>query len=147
MKNRNEIAAEGFSVSPIRIRECKCGCGHEFQPNRKDQLYIDKRHYDFDYNQNRRKIKNKHIIATEKQLRLNNRVLEKHYIANIESQKKGPIKCYLDILKAEGFSTKNYTGISEEGSKKFYFLYDYHYRLFRNTSNQFIIEIYKNKLR
>ena len=81
MKNRNEIAAVEFPVSPIRIRECKCGCGYEFQPNRKDQLYIDKRHYDFDYNQNKRKVKNKHIIETEKQLRLNNRVLEKHYKA------------------------------------------------------------------
>lgn len=40
MKNRNEIAAVEFPVNPIRIRECKCGCGYEFQPNRKDQLYI-----------------------------------------------------------------------------------------------------------
>ena len=65
MKNRNEIAAVEFPVNPIRIRECKCGCGYEFQPNRKDQLYIDKRHYDFDYNQNKRKVKNKHIIETD----------------------------------------------------------------------------------
>ena len=144
MKNRNEIAAVEFPVSPIRIRECKCGCGYEFQPNRKDQLDIDKRHYDFDYNQNKRKVKNKHIIETEKQLRLNNRVLEKHYKAKIESQKKEPVKCYFDILKAEAFSTKNYMGISEEGSKIFYFLYDYYYRLFRNTNNQLIIEIYKH---
>ncbi|MDC0177725.1 hypothetical protein OAJ14_06220 [Polaribacter sp.] len=144
MKNRNEMTAVEFPVNPIRMRACRCGCGYEFQPNRKDQLYIDKRHYDFDYNQNKRKIKNKHIIVTEKQLRLNNRVLEKHYVANIESQKKEPIKCYLDILKAEGFSTKNYIGVSEEGTEKFYLLYDYYYLLFRNKSNQLIIEIYKN---
>ncbi|WP_088323116.1 hypothetical protein [Polaribacter tangerinus] len=147
MKNNTRITAEQYHPSPIQIRECKCGCGHEFQPNRKDQLYIDKRHYDFDYNQTKRKEKNKNRTATEKQLRLNNRVLEKHYIASVESQKKEPIKCYLDILKAEGFLTKNHTGVSEDGTNKFYLLYDYYYRLFRNTSNQLIIEIYKNKLR
>lgn len=145
MKNRNEEAAVEYPVSPIRIRVCKCGCGNKFQPNRKDQLYIDKRHYDFDYNKNKRKIKNKDIVVIEKQLRLNNRVLEKHYKAKIERQKKESVKCYFDILLADGFSTKNYIGVYEEGSKIFCFLYDYYYRLFRNTNNQLIIEIYKNK--
>ena len=36
--------------SPIPIRDCKCGCGHEFQPNRTNQFYLNKQYDDFGYN-------------------------------------------------------------------------------------------------
>lgn len=145
MKKRIKLKEEEEHFpSPIRQRVCKCGCGHDFQPNRKDHLYINKQHYDFDYNTTKRKIKNKHIIEVEKTLRLNNRILEKHYQSNIGNKKKEPVRCYYEILKADGFTSKNYLGVSEEGTEKFYLLYDYYYLLFRNKSNQLIIEIYKN---
>ena len=94
-------------------------------------------------NRNNRKIKNQHIIAVEKQLRLNNRTLDKYYKANITNQKKGFVQCYLTILKADNFTTQHHAGIVEKGAKTFYCLYDYKYCLFKNTINQLIIEIHK----
>lgn len=102
-----------------------------------------RRHYDADYNRNNRKIKNQHIIAVEKQLRLNNRTLDKYYKANITNQKKGFVQCYLTILKADNFTTQHHAGIVEKGAKTFYCLYDYKHCLFKNTINQLIIEIHK----
>lgn len=129
--------------NPIQRRECKCGCGHEFQPNRKDQLYINKKHYDFDYNNTKRKVKNKHIVEVEKVLRLNNRILEKHYQSHIGNQKKEPVTCYYDILKADGFLSAHYTGKSEQEKHTYFCLYDFYFRLYKNINNMLIIEIYK----
>ena len=143
MRNTNQLNQEEYYPSPINRRVCKCGCGHDFQPGRKDQFYINKRHYDADYNRNNRKIKNQHIIAVEKQLSLNNRTLDKYYKANITNQKKGFVQCYLTILKADNFTTQHHAGIVEKGAKTFYCLYDYKYCLFKNTINQLIIEIHK----
>ena len=143
MRNKNQLNQEEYYPSPINRRVCECGCGHDFQPGRKDQLYINKRHYDAYYNRNNRKIKNQHIIAAEKQLRLNNRTLDKYYKANITNQKKGFVQCYLTILKADNFTTKHHVGIVEKGAKTFYCLYDYKYHLFKNTNNELIIEIHK----
>ena len=127
--------------SPIRPIACKCGCGHVFQPKRKDQLYIDKTHYDFDYNQTKRKVKNKNIVEIEKILRLNNRILEKHYKSNIGNLEKDSVRCYLEILKADGFKTANYIGKEERNNAIYRCLYDYKYCLYKNKDNILIVEI------
>lgn len=127
--------------SPIRPIACKCGCGHVFQPRRKDQLYIDKTHYDFNYNQTKRKVKHKNIVEIEKILRTNNRILEKHYKANLGNLKKDSVRCYFEILKAEGFKTANYIGIEERNKMTYQCLYDYKYRLYKNKDNKLIVEI------
>lgn len=115
--------------SPIRPIACKCGCGHVFQPRRKDQLYIDKTHYDFDYNQTKRKVKNKNIVEIEKILRLNNRILEKHYKAGRNESNTKSVMCYYDVLKADGFDIAYQIGKEERNGRDYYCLYDYKYQM------------------
>ena len=53
-----EIGKKAPLPRPISRRDCKCGCGNEFQPLRKDQIYLNKQHADFGYNHGKRKRKN-----------------------------------------------------------------------------------------
>jgi len=68
---------------PISKRECKCGCGHEFQPGRRNQIYLNKQHADFGYNHGIRKGKKEKELEVESILRHNDRVLEKGSVALI----------------------------------------------------------------
>ena len=46
---------------PLQSRRCPCGCGCFFQPNRSNQIYLNKRHADFHYNTTTRKLKDDEI--------------------------------------------------------------------------------------
>lgn len=124
---------------PIPPIECKCGCGHTFQPRRIDQVYLNKQHADFGYNHNTRKIKHRNRKMVEKILRSNDGVLEKHFKA--EKHEKCVIR-YFDVIKADGFNFNYHIGKMEKENLEYYFLYNYYYFIY-TSDNIKMIQIYK----
>ena len=125
---------------PIAPIVCACGCGHEFQPRRRDQKYLNKQHADYGYNHSKRKAKNKHKIKTNKILLKNDQILEKYFKA---FKKEEYAICYITHLLAEGFDYSYYTGATEElinnQTIKIYFLYHYMFQI----ENKNLIKIRK----
>ena len=109
---------------PIAPRECACGCGHTFQPGRKDQIYYNKQHANFGYNHNDRKTKNRNQEKAEKTLRKNDGILERHYKSE---RKQDCVIRYYDVIKAEGFNFNNYVSMRSEDNRTYYFTYNYIY--------------------
>jgi hypothetical protein len=124
---------------PIPPLECKCGCGHIFQPKRRDQVYLNKQHADFGYNHNTRKIKYRNRRKVEKILNSNDKVLEKHYKAH---RQENCAICYLDVLKADGFNKAYHIGKNETEGKEYYYSYNYYYFIYV-LNNIKMIKIYK----
>ncbi len=123
---------------PISKRECKCGCGHEFQPGRRNQLYLNKQHADFGYNHGKRKVKKEKELEVESILRHNDRVLEKFYSA----YKREEAICFLNNLIAEGFNRNFFVGFCKIAQEGFYFSYNFMYHIYQ-TENQSLIKIRK----
>jgi 3-methyladenine DNA glycosylase AlkD len=125
---------------PIAPIVCACGCGHEFQPRRRDQKYLNKQHADYGYNHSKRKAKNKNKIKTNKILLKNDQILEKYFKA---FKKEEAAICYITHLLAEGFDYSYYTGATEElinnQAIKIYFLYHYMFQI----ENKNLIKIRK----
>ena len=115
---------------PIAPIVCACGCGHEFQPRRRDQKYLNKQHADYGYNHSKRKAKNKNKIKTNKILLKNDQILEKYFKT---FKKDGYAICYLQNLESDGFNKSYQVGIDERliNGKKInvYFSYNYTYRI------------------
>ena len=115
---------------PIAPIVCACGCGHEFQPRRRDQKYLNKQHADYGYNHSKRKAKNKNKIKTNKILLKNDQILEKYFKA---FKKDECAICYLQNLESDGFNKSYQVGIDERliNGKKInvYFSYNYTYRI------------------
>lgn len=124
---------------PIPSRECKCGCGHIFQPKRRDQVYLNKQHADFDYNHNTRKFKHRNRHKVEKILNSNDKVLEKHYKAH---RQENCAICYLDVLKADGFNKAYHIGKKEIEGNEYYYSYNYYYHIYVPNTIK-LIKIYK----
>lgn len=120
---------------PIAPIICDCGCGHEFQPKRRDQKYLNKQHADYGYNHKERKKRNKQKLITSKKLSANDKILEKYFNAFKEGQ---TATCSLDCLVADGFDKSYTSGVADgkyyEKIVQFYFSYNYLY--FINNNNQ-----------
>jgi hypothetical protein len=126
---------------PISRRDCECGCGHEFQPLRKDQIYLNKQHADFGYNHGKRKRKNLNRKNIEKILLKNDNILKKHYNSDWNNKE---VDCHYDVLIAEGFDLSYHVSSGEDKNKNeneygynYYFSYNYSYYI--HVINEFIM--------
>ena len=105
LENRETSNVLGYTENskpprPIPPAVCKCGCGHSFQPRRKDQIYINKQHADYGYNHNKRMLKNWRRKKAEKILSHNDNILKKYF----KAYKQGDCAtCFLKDLKEDGF--------------------------------------------
>lgn len=124
---------------PIAPIECACGCGHEFQPRRRDQKYLNKQHADYGYNHKERKKKDKQQVLTNLKLKANNKILDKYFNAFKDGL---TATCNLDSLVADGFDKSYSTGVTDGNYNgkitQFYFSYNYIY--FINYENQIKIK-------
>lgn len=123
---------------PIPPVECKCGCGHTFQPRRRDQVYLNKQHADFGYNHNTRKTKYRNRRKAEKILWSNDKALGK----NFKNREGNCATCILDALKADGLDLAYVIGTDERDGKKYYYLYNYYYHIYV-SNNIKMIKIYQ----
>jgi hypothetical protein len=126
------------SPNPIPKRICKCGCKNEFQPGRRNQLYLNKQHADFGYNHGKRKVKKEKELEVESILRHNDSVLDKFYSAY---QREEAI-CFLNNLMADGFNRNYFVGFSKIAQEGFYFSFNFMYHIYQ-TENQCLIKIRK----
>lgn len=124
--------------SPIHMRQCKCGCGYSFQPKRTDQVYLNNQHANYGYNHGKRKKKMEKIVASNKKLKLNDKILENHY-----SRIKGnTVAAFLINLKADGFDTSYFVRSEIQEGTTYYILYNYAYTIYEKDGHQ-LTKIYK----
>ena len=132
-------AETSTSPRPISPVVCKCGCGHSFQPRRKDQVYLNKQHADFSYNHNTRMLKNWRRKKVEKTLSHNDNILKKYF----KAYRQGDFAtCFLKDLKEDGFDSRSFVGLDEPGGKTYHYLYNYFFHVFIKD-NLKIIKIFK----
>lgn len=112
---------------PIASRKCDCGCGHSFQPNRKDQVYLNKQHADHAYNHGIRKKKARSEKLMNGYLRKNDRILSKYFNANKEEE----VVCHYDAVIADGFNAAYTIGFHKIEEQYHFFTYNYSFNLFR----------------
>jgi hypothetical protein len=124
--------------SPLPMRICECGCENEFQPTRSDQVFLNKKHYDYFYNKGPRKEKYAEEINTTKVIRKNDRILEKYFKLFDEIR----VKMNLVLVKADGFQDGLFTRVlsikKAEIEMKYLALYKYCYRIFRQGDVDYI---------
>lgn len=124
---------------PIPPVVCKCGCGHTFQPRRKDQVYLNKQHADFDYNHSTRIFKNRRRKKAENTLRHNDNILKKYF----KAYRQGDFAtCFLKDLKEDGFNSCSFVGVDESTGLKYHYLYNYFFHVYVKD-NLKTIKIYK----
>lgn len=113
--------------SPLAERICRCGCGIEFQPNRKDQVYLNKQHADFGYNHNIRSKRDANKRVQVKVLSKNDRILQKHFGA--KKVLDDYAETYLEILRADGYDSSMH--ISEDNVKgvRSFFSFNYYIQI------------------
>jgi len=126
---------------PISRRECECGCGNEFQPLRRDQIYLNKQHADFGYNHGKRKEKNLNRKKVKKILQKNDDILKKHYTSDRNSKQ---VDRYFDIIEAEGYKFNYHVGRTEKEERVYNHTYNYAYYIYY-PNNMKTIKIFKKK--
>ena len=123
---------------PIPKRDCKCGCGHEFQPNRTNQTYLNKQHADFGYNHGKRKKVREKELEIETTLRHNDRILAKYHSVYQNHE----AVCNLNNLVADSFDRSAFVGYAKFGEEGFFFSYRYMFHIYQGQ-NQELIKIRK----
>ena len=141
IKKKSKLVRKNIKSTPPRpipVQECACGCGFRFQPNRRDQVYLNKQHADFGYNNGKRKEDNKIENSIIKTLRRNDRLLRKYF----ETEDKEVVGCYKDILVADGFDFTHSVSSVVSNEIYYFYLYNYIYNISINNKRE-IINIYK----
>lgn len=119
-------------LSPIEKRYCACNCGIEFQPGRKDQIYLNRLHANFAYNHGIRKENIGRAPTIEKLLRSNDKILARAFSKGIRSI----YECPKSEIAIKGFDFGLFTGRSKEG---FFLMYNYGYKILCRDNETFIL--------
>lgn len=97
---------DDYHSSPLKERDCPCGCGESFIPKRRDQVYKNSRHRNYGYNHGKRKQKTFGQRKAEGQLQKNDRILEKFY----DLDERDAVIVFSLNLTADGFDNSYYIG-------------------------------------
>lgn len=114
--------------SPLKKRICQCGCSVEFQPTRKDQIYLNKQHADYGYNHQKRKPRDAEKIKQVKILAQNDRIIGKHFLANKRRDETAIV--YFDVLRADGYDFSLHVGMVEEEGREYFFTFHYFIQIY-----------------
>ncbi len=114
--------------SPIKKRICQCGCSVEFQPTRRDQVYLNKQHADYGYNHLKRKPRDVEKIRQVKVLAKNDRIIAKHFLSNKRHNEAASV--YFDVLRADGYDFSAHVGMVEEEGREYFFTFHYFIRIY-----------------
>ncbi len=114
---------------PLQSRRCPCGCGCFFQPNRSNQIYLNKRHADFHYNNTTRKLKGDEIRKVQNQLERNDKILGNYF-----RKSAGKSVFYeLKELVSDGFQKDLHTRVDTRLDKTFYVLFKYCFSILKQN--------------
>ena len=120
--------------SPLASKVCACGCGNKFTPRRKDQRFLNSKHYDYFYNHNTRKRKNRNKTKAIKVLSKNNRLLKEYYDLYA---KNGVAQCSISTIVKRGFDLSFFTGIekNEKDGLEYLYVFDFSFSINGNIIN------------
>jgi hypothetical protein len=122
------------SPSPLKRCICQCGCSVEFQSTRKNQIYLNKQHADYGYNHQKRKPRDAEKIKHVKILTKNDRIIAKHFLANIRRDETATV--YFDVLRADGYDFSIHVGMVEEEGREYFFTFQYFIRIYPSEPKQ-----------
>lgn len=138
---KKEKESEELAPLPLKKRICSCGCGHEFQPGRRNQKYYNSIHANFGYNHNQRKKRDKNKNELFKVISKNDRILEKHYESRIRGEKA---LVAFTVIRSEGFDNTVFTGREKIDEELYFTFYNYAYRIYEMDGYK-LVEIKKIK--
>ncbi|GAA4279676.1 hypothetical protein [Gaetbulibacter aestuarii] len=126
----------------IPKRKCACGCGNNFQPRRRDQIYINKQHAD-DYHNRKKQLVKK---VDDEILRRNDRILEKLFHSG--TLNPGFTQAYLELfflqLKIKGFDHEINVVEENENGENCYYTYNHYYQIYKLPNSEIeMVRIFK----
>ena len=124
MKEEENITEKPMNTSPYKERMCLCGCKSMFIPRRRDQFHLNSNHTNNAYNNGKRKRSSKNQVAAEKQLRKNDKLLEKYH--NFFKKVEAVVASV--TLRAEGFDHCFFIGNEIHNENLYYKTYNYQFR-------------------
>ena len=122
------------SPSPLAPRICACGCGHEFQPTRKDKVYLNSIHADNGYNKFKRRKRDPNSDKLIKLLRGNDSILRFFY----EKGRGKSNQIRLSSLLDAGLKTSVFVGKYEDGGYMYNCMYNFRYRILTKGEVDFV---------
>lgn len=122
--------------SPLAKRVCECGCENEFQPRRKDQIYLNSQHANFAYNHGKRKKKNKDLRTQESILRKNDQILN-NFWTNFHNDDNYVVLRLKSLLNKK-FDQAYFVGMDPNGKNPIYFSYRYMYTVITQNEIEYI---------
>lgn len=122
------------SPSPLAPRICACGCGHEFQPTRKDKVYLNNDHAQFGYNHGKRKERDGNSSKVNKLIRKNDNIL-RIFFEQGHLRKRLP---RLSSLKDLGFNCGINVANQVIDGKIFLIMYNYRYTLIKRENESYV---------
>lgn len=128
------MGAEEQNESNRKHRICSCGCGNYFMPKRRDQKFLDRKHYMDHYNNTTRKERNRSKNEVIKAISKNDKILKEFYLTY---RRMNTASCPLDLLLAKEFDESYCTGveINNEGKVEHFYMFDFKYSLHNNKIN------------
>ena len=121
---------------PLKSRRCPCGCGCFFQPNRSNQIYLNKQHSDFHYNNTTRKLKGNEVRKIQNQLERNDKILGNYF------RKSAGKSVFYEMkeLVSDGFRQDLHTRVDTRLEKTLYVLFKYCYSILKQNDTD-VVEI------
>ena len=121
---------------PLQSRRCPCGCGYFFQPKRSNQIYLNKQHSDFHYNNTTRKLKGNEVRKIQNQLERNDKILGNYF------RKSAGKSVFYEMkeLVSDGFRQDLHTRIDTRLEKTLYVLFKYCYSILKQNDTD-VVEI------
>ena len=121
---------------PLKSRRCPCGCGCFFQPNRSNQIYLNKQHSDFHYNNTTRKLKGNEVRKIQNQLERNDKILGNYF------RKSAGKSVFYEMkeLMSDGFRQDLHTRVDTRLEKTLYVLFKYCYSILKQNDTD-VVEI------
>lgn len=124
------------TLSPHAIRECACGCGMKFRPNRKDKKYLNSKHANYHYNSTKRKKPDIRINSINKILQNNDAILAK-FFERLSAEKLAIVP--FELLRIEGFDSARFVGEVKRNGYTVFFSYNYRYYFDKDNIKNIII--------
>lgn len=122
---------ERIEKSPLSTRICACGCENEFQPRRKDQVYLNKQHADHGYNNGKRKNNADTFNKQNKILKKNDNIL--HDIWSKLNDGRLSVNTTYEVLNILGFDPNYFIGSKSIDNTVYFFSYRYLYCLYNEN--------------
>jgi hypothetical protein len=138
--SQDKMLEWALNPSPLHNRICACGCDIEFQPNRIDQIYLNRLHANKAYNHGKRKQMHLREKAINKILKKNDDILGRFFA--LRASHRSSYTTYFDIIKAAGFDENHFVSFEKAPRQNDKYIM-YHYCISFSREDERMIKIEK----